>query len=528
MSDAEPRVFCAPWFKPVIVVTVLAVVLAVAWTIGGHSRPNTGCGNPDGLNTPILAATAPPIVAGQAAPHPNFGPCTRCHSVRGAGGAPAAPGGAIPAATAPPIAENAKLTHPSWGPCKQCHKLLPPTGAKTVAFTGTLGARVDTLTPKKADLLEMEGVKSPVVTQVVDGTPAAIAGLKVDDAILQVDNQPIVSAEELRTALGAAKPGAKVKLQIQRGERKKNIFIKLPAGPVTLVAVVGVPDGPGGALLPLAAPVAGGPAAGLAPALPPTPALAPSPYLWRVAIAATAPSREAQVAPVFSSAPYFLLRDGPDGPWGLLANPNPGGAGRGQSTARLLTSQGVGVVIAGNIGPGAFAALRGAGLQIYTGAFGSIEQVYAGYRRGFLIPATSTITASPSPPNLSGVLAIAAAGPGLSAGVAPGFSVAPYIVLYGLANGTAQVLTNPAATGRPSSEVQLAQLLVDRGASALIAGNLQPTTLQALAQLQVMGFAGVTGTVTDAISMYVQGRLRAATLLAPGAGAPLGPVLPPG
>jgi hypothetical protein len=46
-----------------------------------------------------------------------------------------------------------------------------------------------------------------------------------------------------------------------------------------------------------------------------------------------------------------------------------------------------------------------------------------------------------------------------------------------------------------------------------------------------MGFAGVTGTVADAVSLYVQGRLRAATLpagLAPGARVPLGQVLPPG
>jgi predicted Fe-Mo cluster-binding NifX family protein len=147
-----------------------------------------------------------------------------------------------------------------------------------------------------------------------------------------------------------------------------------------------------------------------------------------------------------------------------------------------------------------------------------------------MVPATSTVVASPSPPNQAGVLAIAATGPGLSFAVAPAFGAAPYIVLYGLNTGTAQVLTNPGAA-RPVGDVQLAQLLVDRGASALIAGDLAPTTLQALAQLQVMGFAGVTGSVSDAISLYVQGRLRAATLpqgLAPRARVPLGAVLPPG
>ncbi|MBI5481369.1 MAG: PDZ domain-containing protein [Deltaproteobacteria bacterium] len=510
MNDAEPRVFCAPWFKPVIVVTVLAVVVAIAWTLGGHSRPTTGCASPKTTNGVVPAATAPPITAGVRAPHPDFGHCTRCHEVRGAAGG-AARAGAVPAATAPPIAENAKLTHPDWGACKKCHQINPVTPVKTVAFTSDspmlLGARVEKLTPKRADLLEMEGVKGPVITQVVEGSPAAVAGLKVDDAILKVDNQDITSAAELRAAIAAAKPGAKVKLQITRGERKKNIFVKLPATGAdsgTLAAATGTPTGSPGALL-----AAAGPGATLAPV---GPAVAPAPYLWRVAIAATGPSREAQVAPVFSAAPFFLLRDGPEGQWFVLPNPSPGAVGRGQTAAALLTAQSVGVVIAGNVGPGAFAALRGAGVQVYSGTFGAIEQVYRSYRRGQLIPATSTVVASPSPPNLAGVLAIAATGPGLGYAVAPSVGTAPYLILYNLGTGSAQVLANPGTATRPLGEAEIAQRLIDRGVNALVAGDLSPTAVAALAQLRVMGFAGVAGTVADAVGLYVQGRLRAATL----------------
>jgi predicted Fe-Mo cluster-binding NifX family protein len=287
----------------------------------------------------------------------------------------------------------------------------------------------------------------------------------------------VTSAAELRQALRAVQPGGKVKLQIQRGERTKNVFVRLPdLGPT---------------------PVAFTPPAPAAPAPAPAPALVPG----RLAIAATAPSLEAQVAPVFSGAPYFLVRDGLRG-WVALPNPTPGGAGRGQAAAGLLVAQGVSVVIAGNVGPGAFETLRRAGVQVYTGAFGDIERVERSFRLGALVAATSSVLRGGAP--AGGLVAVAALGPGLGFAVGPSLA-SPYLVLYDLATAQAQVLANPAA-GRTEDEVRIAQLLVDRGAAVAIAGSISPAGAQALLQLQVTAVPGATGTVADAITRYVQGR----------------------
>ncbi|HEY3359020.1 MAG TPA: NifB/NifX family molybdenum-iron cluster-binding protein [Polyangia bacterium] len=501
---ASERVFCAPWFRPLIVVTTLVIVGAVGWTV--HDlvvAPPRPAAAPAGT-TPV--ATAPPIVAGQPAPHKDFGHCTRCHDVRSAGGGT----GAMPVATAPPIARGAKLTHPDWGPCGKCHQYTGPAAATAapVAFTrlsptagSLLGLRVDALTPKQADLLEMEGVKGPLVTEVVAGSPAALAGLKVEDAILKINDVAVKSAADVRQALRAVKGGGKVKLQIQRGERKKNVFVRMPdlgaAPDATLVAAVTAP-----------APTRGA-------------ALVPG----RIAIAVTAPDLRAQVAPVFSGAAYFLVRDG-DRDWVALQSPSVTALGRGQASAGLLLGQGVSVVIAGNVGPGAFETLRRGGVTIYTGAFGAVARVYESYRAGALVPAATTVVAAPPAPSARGIVAVGAMGPGLGFPVAASLGRSPYLVLYDVATGRAQALPNP-GEGREGGELGVVQLLVDRGAAAAIAGGISPAGLQALTQLNLMGFAGVTGTVGDAISLYGQGRLQASTVGALAAPVAPGPALRP-
>ena len=60
-----------------------------------------------------------------------------------------------------------------------------------------------TLTPQIAEQLGLEGdVKGAVVTEVEPFGPAADAGIRQGDVIVQVQNAPVKSAEELRRELG--------------------------------------------------------------------------------------------------------------------------------------------------------------------------------------------------------------------------------------------------------------------------------------------------------------------------------------
>ena len=78
------------------------------------------------------------------------------------------------------------------------------------------GLRVQDLTPEVARQLGVEEGEGVVVTQVLRGSPAASAGLRRGDVILEVDRKAVGNAAELQQRLGEAEKGAL--LLVRRGE----------------------------------------------------------------------------------------------------------------------------------------------------------------------------------------------------------------------------------------------------------------------------------------------------------------------
>jgi Zn-dependent M28 family amino/carboxypeptidase len=66
-----------------------------------------------------------------------------------------------------------------------------------------------------------------LVTQVLDGTPAAKAGLKAGDVVTAWNGQPVQSLSELLAKLWAAKPGQEVKLTFRRDGKLMEATVKL-------------------------------------------------------------------------------------------------------------------------------------------------------------------------------------------------------------------------------------------------------------------------------------------------------------
>ena len=71
------------------------------------------------------------------------------------------------------------------------------------------------------------------VTQVVAGTPAAKAGLKVGDVITAFDGRPITSADAITAAVSEAKPGETVTLTIQRKGATQHVSVTLGVQPAS-------------------------------------------------------------------------------------------------------------------------------------------------------------------------------------------------------------------------------------------------------------------------------------------------------
>jgi len=56
--------------------------------------------------------------------------------------------------------------------------------------------------------------------------------------------------------------------------------------------------------------------------------------------------------------------------------------GAGIQSAQLVASKQVKAVVTGNVGPNAFQTLQAAGVEVFTGASGTVKEVIEKYKRG--------------------------------------------------------------------------------------------------------------------------------------------------
>ncbi len=106
----------------------------------------------------------------------------------------------------------------------------------------------------------------------------------------------------------------------------------------------------------------------------------------KLAICAQGEGLASPVDQRFGRCPYFVILD-PDSREIIKSIPNsgisaPGGAGT--QTARLLFAEKVDAVAVGNIGPNAATALKAAGIKVYGGIEGTVEETLNLYSQGKL------------------------------------------------------------------------------------------------------------------------------------------------
>ena len=112
----------------------------------------------------------------------------------------------------------------------------------------------------------------------------------------------------------------------------------------------------------------------------------------RVAVSAVGQSLDSQVDPRFGRCSYFIIVDTETMKYDVIPNESqymPSGAGI-QAAQRVVNS-GVGAVLTGNVGPNAFQALSAAGIEIFTGAYGTVRNAVEQFKKGLLRKASSPI-----------------------------------------------------------------------------------------------------------------------------------------
>lgn len=88
---------------------------------------------------------------------------------------------------------------------------------------GFLGVQIQDLSDQLSDYFKVKNGNGVLVSEVVESSPAAKAGLKAGDIILKVDDEDIENAGDLTTTIRSYKPESKVSISVIRDGKKKKL-----------------------------------------------------------------------------------------------------------------------------------------------------------------------------------------------------------------------------------------------------------------------------------------------------------------
>ncbi|MDR1463462.1 MAG: DegQ family serine endoprotease [Azoarcus sp.] len=97
---------------------------------------------------------------------------------------------------------------------------------------GRLGIYIQEMSPELASSFGLDKARGALVAQVETGSAAERAGLQTGDVVLKVDGKEINESNELPRIVGDSQPGSKVRLEIWRDGKRREvtaILDKLPA-----------------------------------------------------------------------------------------------------------------------------------------------------------------------------------------------------------------------------------------------------------------------------------------------------------
>ena len=105
----------------------------------------------------------------------------------------------------------------------------------------------------------------------------------------------------------------------------------------------------------------------------------------KLCVTSTGDNLESQVDPRFGRCAYLLIVDSETMQFEAIPNvASNARGGAGIQAAQTVSNQGVKVLVTGNVGPNAFKALSAAGIEIITGASGTVEGVVEKFKKGEL------------------------------------------------------------------------------------------------------------------------------------------------
>ena len=116
-------------------------------------------------------------------------------------------------------------------PINMIKTLLPQLEQNGYVTRSWLGARVQKITPELAESFGLDEPQGALITEVVDESPAAKAGLQTGDIIVEFDDRPVRTSDQLSWMVASIEPGKTTRLQLVRGGERRSLDIELAEHP---------------------------------------------------------------------------------------------------------------------------------------------------------------------------------------------------------------------------------------------------------------------------------------------------------
>ena len=106
-------------------------------------------------------------------------------------------------------------------------------------------------------------------------------------------------------------------------------------------------------------------------------------------------------------------------------------------------------------------------------------------------------------------IAISSSGTDQSAQVDPRFGRCRYFIIVDTDSGETDASPNAAQSAGGGAGIQAAQTIADQGAETVLTGNVGPNAHRALQAAKISVATGVSGTVSDAVKAFQEGKYKA-------------------
>ncbi len=112
-------------------------------------------------------------------------------------------------------------------PVSLAHPVMDSIIENGAVRRGFVGAAVGDVNPQTVKEFDLKATSGALISSVVDGQPAAKAGLQPGDVVVKIDGKAVTSGAQMKNMVASKAPGSSVQMEVNRGGQTLNLTVKL-------------------------------------------------------------------------------------------------------------------------------------------------------------------------------------------------------------------------------------------------------------------------------------------------------------